>query len=65
MEQANNLEVFNSKHNMGAKYALDHPRGTVTPSPVSAIKILYSHLPNKRGGWNKRGGCDFLEKTSI
>ena len=26
---------------------------------------LYSHLSNNRGGWNKRGGWDFLEKTST
>ena len=25
----------------------------------------YSHLSIKRGGWNKRGGWDFLEKTST
>ena len=41
VEQANNLEVLNSKDNMGAKYALDYHAGTVTPSPVSTIKILY------------------------
>jgi hypothetical protein len=34
VEQANNLEVFKSKHNMGANYALDYHRGTVTPIPV-------------------------------
>ena len=34
MEQANNLEVFKSKHNMGANYAMDYHRGTVTPIPV-------------------------------
>ena len=43
VEQANNLEVLKSKHNMGAKYALDYHRGTVTPTPVqvSTIRILY------------------------
>jgi hypothetical protein len=43
VEQAYNLELFKSKHNMGAKYALDYHRGTVTPSPVQVgtIKILY------------------------
>ena len=41
VEQANNLEVFDSMHKMGAKYALDYHTGTVTPSPVSTIKILY------------------------
>ena len=24
--------------------------------------LSYSHLSNSRGGWNKRGGWDFLEK---
>ena len=27
--------------------------------------VSYSHLSNNRGGWNKRGGWDFLEKTST
>ena len=25
----------------------------------------YSHLFNKRGAWNKRGGWDFLEKKLV
>ena len=25
----------------------------------------YSHLSKSRGGWNKRGGCIVLEKTST
>ena len=43
VDQARNLELFNSEHNMEAKYVLDYHRETVTPSPVqvSAIKILY------------------------
>ena len=39
VEQANNLEIFKSKHNMGANYALDYHRGTVTPIPVQVRTI--------------------------
>jgi hypothetical protein len=27
--------------------------------------LLYSHLSNNLGGWNKRGGWDFLEKKLV
>ena len=26
---------------------------------------LYSHVSNKRGGWNKRGGCAKVAKSII
>ena len=43
VDQACNLDLFKSKHKMGAKYVLDYHRGTVTPCPVqvSTIRILY------------------------
>ena len=45
MEQANNLEVFNTLHKMGVKHALDHQRGTVTPSPVCVIgRQIHGHV---------------------
>jgi hypothetical protein len=28
-------------------------------------QFMYSHLSNKRGGWNKCGGWDFMEKTNA
>ena len=31
----------------------------------NSIQIMYPHLSNNSGGWNKRGGWDFLEKTST
>jgi len=34
VEQARNLELFKSKHNMGVKYVLEYHRGAVTPGPV-------------------------------
>ena len=51
VDQARNLELFKYKRNMGANYALDYHRGTVTSTPVqssnaelfgktSAIKFL-------------------------
>ena len=47
VEQARNLELFKSKHNMGAKYAMDYPRGTATPSPVQ-VHLRYL-LVKKKG----------------
>ena len=35
------------------------------PYPQTLTYVMYSHLSNKRGGWNIRGGWDFLEKTST
>ena len=35
---------------------------------IEALKFhdnVYSHLSNSRGGWNKCGGWNFLEKTST
>ena len=29
----------------------------------SKIKVIYSHLFNKRGGWNKRGGGAKVAKS--
>ena len=29
----------------------------------SKIKVIYSHLFNKRGGWNKRGGDAKVAKS--
>ena len=34
--QARNLELFKYKRNMGANYALDYHRGTVTTTPVQS-----------------------------
>ena len=44
--------------------------GTTNLTSIKNIGIdpyhsAYSHLSNNRGGWNKRGGWDFLEKTST
>ena len=36
---------------------------TVLSFPLGRPKTKYSHLFNKRGGWNKHGGWDFLEKN--
>ena len=32
---------------------------------TGVIPFTYSHLSNKHGGWNKRGGWDFVEKTNA
>ena len=31
--------------------------------PIKNQWVVYSHLSNKHGGWNKRGGWDFVEKN--
>ena len=38
----------------------EHYEQKYVPSPIT-----YSHLSNNRGGWNKRGEWDLLEKTST
>ena len=44
VEQAHNPELFKSKHNMGAKYALDYQRGTVTPTLVQ-VRTFKTYVP--------------------
>ena len=50
VDQARNLELFKSKHNMGDKYVLDCHRETVTPSPVqvSTFKTFICEEKEKR-----------------
>ena len=38
---------------------------TYTAGADRELNIEYSHPIDKHGGWNKRGGWDFLEKTST
>ena len=43
VEQARNLELFKSKHNMGVKYVLEYHRGAVTPGPVQVSTFIQSY----------------------
>ena len=55
VDQARNLELFNSEHNMEAKYVLDYHRETVTPSPVqvSTFKIFICEEKEKRNQYHE------------
>ena len=52
-------------------FALKLTRATINRNGKSDLVIMfgvkyhYSHLFNKRRGWNKRGGWDFVEKTNA
>ena len=47
VDQARNLELFKSKHNMGAKYVMDYQRGTATPIPVQVDLRLKKTLQDQ------------------
>ena len=54
-----------SREEMFTKFALRLLKGLLRISLHRRPFKNYSHLSNKLGGWNKRGGWDFVEKTNA
>ena len=55
VEQARNLELFKSKHNMGVKYVLEYHRGAVTPGPVQVSTFIIEEK------WRRTQNHEFLK----
>ena len=55
VEQARNLELFKSKHNMGVKYVLEYHRGAVTPCPVQVSTFIIEEK------WRRTQNHEFLK----
>jgi len=67
VDQARNLELFKSKHNMGAKYVMDYQRGIATPSSVqSTVNGLNGRgVVNHAGKDSRQGLFWFLQKMEA
>ena len=55
VDQARNLELFKYKRNMGANYALDYHRGTVTTTPVQVSTFIIEQK------WRRTQHYEFLK----
>ena len=55
VDQARNLELFKYKRNMGANYALDYHRGTVTTTPVQVSTFIIEQK------WRRTQNHEFLK----
>ena len=65
VDQARNLELFKYKRNMGANYALDYHRGTVTTTPVQVSTFIIEKNGEELKIMNSRKYVSFLARPDF